>query len=51
MTNRTFGDDRYDALVRAARLERAARLILLVLGFASALLVGIALAPVIGPLF
>ena len=51
MTNRTFGANRYDALLRSARLERAARLILLVLGFVSALLVGFALAPGIGPLF
>jgi len=51
MTNPTFGEDRYDALVRSARLERTARLILLVLGFASALLVGFDLAPAFGTLF
>jgi hypothetical protein len=46
-----FGEDQYDALVRTAKLERAARLILVVLGFVSALLVGFALAPAFEPLF
>jgi hypothetical protein len=51
MNNPPLNDDGYVALVRNARLVRAARVTLFALGAAIALLLGYALAPAFGRLF